>query len=318
MPDDRPLNLLVLFDLPGDTLERAKALAPNLAVHVTKKDRPDYPARLAEAEIVVGWPDIGDLPGAKNLRWLQLASAGAEKYAAALDESVHLTNASGVFGGPMAEHVFALMLGLVRRIPTMVRAQPEAHWRWKGGCGEVAGTTCGILGLGDIGRAVARRARAFDMRVLAVKRTPGRTPQGVEAVWDLSGLDRLIAEADHLVVTLPGTEHTRHLVSRDRLFAMKRGSFIYNVGRGSVIDEAAMIDALQAGHLAGAGLDVFETEPLPPESPLWRMENVIVSPHRSGNTPHYHERVGEIFLDNLARYLEGEPLRNEVSRKWGY
>lgn len=318
MLEGNGVRMLVLFDLPDESLQRMKATAPGLVIQRMDTKDPLYTEALTQADIVVGWPPAQDLPKATRLRWLQIASAGANRYIEVLPPHVALTNASGVFGIPIAEHVFAMMLALVRGIADNVRTAGEPRWHRGPTLRELCGTTCLVLGLGDIGTEVARRAKAFGMRVLAVKRRVTAKPAFVDELWDVSGLDCLLKKSDHVVVTLPGTGHTYHMIDERRLALMKPGSFIYNVGRGSVIDEQAMTAALQSGHLGGAGLDVFEKEPLPLDSPLWKMPNVIVSPHRSGNTVRHGERLAEIVMSNLPRFLAGKPLENLVDRYWGY
>lgn len=318
-PSDQPIPVLLLLDPPDDLRAQIAQVDPRLQLHDARTGDDTYHRLLPEARIILGWPRVEDLPDAANLRWLAIASAGATNFAKALPDHVLLTNASGVFGIPIAEHILAMMLALVRGLPSMIRHQDARDWRGDADQrGELAGTVCGILGLGDIGRETARRAKAFGMRVIAVNRTGGPAPDYVDHLADAAGLDDMLAQADHLVVTLPGTDHTHHMLNRDRLAKTKPGARIYNVGRGSTIDENALTNLLRDGHLAGAGLDVFETEPLPADSPLWSMPNVIISPHRSGQTPHHRRRVSEIFLRNLPRFLAGQPLENLVDRHWQY
>lgn len=315
---DEPRYMLILADLPGEAIERIRAAAAPLSVQRVRREDPSFAQLLPRAEVIVGgiWPE--DVARAASLRWLQLGSAGANRIVDLLPSHVTLTNASGVFGVPIAEHVMAMMLALARQIPESVRAAGEARWSQPGGRVELYGATCGILGLGDIGTEVARRAKAFGMRVLAIRRQALDRPAFVDALWDVSGLDRLLGESDHVVNCLPGTPHTRHLLDSRRIGLMRRGAYFYNIGRGSTVDEAALVAALQAGQLAGAGLDVFEQEPLPAVSPLWAMPNVLVTPHRSGQSPRNSQRLAEIVLRNVSRYVRREPLENLVDRHWGY
>lgn len=312
------MHVLILFDLAEAEVRRIRETMP--AVHVHQLERTDaaYGALLPRAEVLFGWPAPEDLPRAQRLRWVQLPSAGVGRYPERLPAGVLLTNSSGLFGIPVAEHVFALMLGLARAVPQAVRAAAEATWDPSPAFGELHGTTCGLLGLGDIGQAVARRAKAFGMRVLAVRRHVEETPAYVDALWPVAELDRLLAASDHVVNTLPHTEATHHLIDAGRIARMKPGAFFYNVGRGGTVDEAALVEALQEGRLAGAGLDVFETEPLPAESPLWHLPNVILTPHQGGATPHLDRRQADLFLRNLQGFLRDEPLENVVDRARGY
>lgn len=311
-------HLLILTDLPEETVERIHCLAPPLSVWRGRRDEPAYGELLPQAEVIIGgiWPE--DAAKATDLRWLQLGSAGANRILEVLPETVMLTNASGVFGVPIAEHVLAMMLALTRQLPASIRAAAEARWSQPVERVELFGATCGIIGLGDIGTEVARRAKAFGMRVLAVKRQPTDKPDFVDALWDLSGLDDLLAASDHVVNCLPGTSHTYHLIDSRRIARMKKGARFYNIGRGSTVDETALVEALRSGHLAGAGLDVFTQEPLPVDSPLWRIPDVLITPHRSAQSPCNRQRLAEIVLDNLERYVRNQPLVNLVDRHWGY
>lgn len=321
MATDNCIRMLVLFPLPTEAIRRMQELAPDMRIDQLQRADPGYDDALAQAHIIVGWPPIKDLGKAVSLRWLQIASAGANRYVEAVPPQVTLTNASGVFGIPIAEHVFAMMLCLTRGIPTALRAAGDHVWEpeaTRKTLDELHGSICGVVGLGDIGTEVAKRAHAFGMRVMAVKRSVGGKPPFVDELADIGGLDRLLGVADHVVITLPGTPHTRHLIDARRLSLMKPGAYIYNVGRGSVIDEDALIKHLRDGRIAGAGLDVFEREPLPADSPLWDMPNVIVTAHRAGSTPRHGERLAEIVLRNLAHYLAEEPLQNVVDRELGY
>ncbi len=310
--------VLVLTGLSEEVIQRMHQVAEGFCVLRTGRQEAAYEQLLPKAEAVIGGLPVDDIPRARSLRWLQIGSAGANRHVDALPPHVKLTNASGVFGVPMAEHVLAMMLALTRQIPEAVRAAGEARWRQEVERMELFGATCGIVGLGDVGTEVARRAKALGMRVLAVRRRATEKPPFVDELYDVSGLDGLLAASDHVVDTLPGTVHTRHLIDARRVGLIKRGAYFYNVGRGSTVDEAALTEALRSGQLAGAGLDVFETEPLAAKSPLWKLPNVIVTPHRSAGSARYMERLSEIVLDNLQRYAAGRPLRNVVDREWGY
>jgi phosphoglycerate dehydrogenase-like enzyme len=312
------IRMLVQISMPQEQIRQIQALAPQMRIDQLKRSDARYYEALREAHIVVGWPRVEDLPQAGNLRWLQIAGAGANRYVDVLPSHVILTNASGVFGIPIAEHVFAMMLAFTRGIPQALDAAKRSAWLGYMTLGELFGSTCGIVGLGDIGTEVARRAKAFGMRVIAVKRTLGTKPECVDELRDASALDWLLESSDHVVVTLPGTVHTTNMIDAGRLSLMRPGSYIYNIGRGSVIDESALIQALREGRPAGAGLDVFADEPLPVESDLWRLPNVIITPHVAGSTPQHGARLAQIVMRNLPRFLAGQPLENLVDRYWGY
>jgi len=245
---------------------------------------------------------------------------------ALLARGVAITSASGVHGPNIAEHVLAMILMFTRGMPRLLRAQLARRWERdlksrSDGPGELTGKTLLIIGLGRIGEAIATRARPFGVRIIAVKHDTSSRHDARVAVDELlpmDALDEALGRADHVCVAVPLTRDTRHLMNARRLARLRAGAFIYNVSRGAVIDEAALVEALRAGKLAGAGLDVFEEEPLPVTSPLWDLENVIVTPHVSGATPLYYQRTAAIFADNLERFLSGRPLANRFDPARGY
>ncbi len=314
------LNLCILYSqVPQEELAAIRALAPQADVACPSREEQDE--ALADAEIVFGSPSQEQLERARNVRWIHIPTAGADRFVRSdlvRERGITITNSSGCFGIPIAEHVLALMLGLTRKLGVTVRNQARSEWVRPGPLGELFGKTVGILGLGDIGTEVARRAHAFGMQVVAMRRRRGTSPPFVVALYGPEETDKVVQAADFLVLCLPGTEATRGILSRQRIESMKPGSYVINIGRGSLIDEPALVDALRSGRLAGAGLDVFSQEPLPTESPLWKMENVLITPHTSGNSPMHPRRTAAIFLRNLERYLKGEPLENVVDLEWGY
>lgn len=310
--------LLDLFGLPEALCRRLESLDATLRIVHGKHGERGVDEELPGAQIIVGWPAKTELERATELCWLQLPSAGADGYAGKMPGGVILTSARGVFGVPIAEHVLAMMFALAIRLPEMVRSQVQKQWRRPENRRELLGATCLIIGLGDIGSEIAKRARAMGMHVIGVKRTVSAMPAFVDELATLGALDSLLPRADHVVLALPGTVHTRHILSAGRIGQMKPGACIYNVGRGSAIDQQAMIDALAAGRLGGAGLDVFDPEPLSVDSPLWAMPNVIVTPHVSGHSPHHARRFGELMERNFRRFLAGEGLLNQVDAQWGY
>ena len=271
-------------------------------------------------------PDIADT--APNLRWVQLTSAGLDRLLdselASARGRITLTTASGIHAVPIGEYVMGAMLAFAKGFAGAMRAQTERTWR-PYLAEELYGKTVGIVGLGAIGGHVARLAKTDGMRVLAIRRSVQRRAEGhdtgvadVDELLPPSDLPYLLAQADYVVIAVPLTQESRGLIGEGELRAMKTTARIINIARGAVIDEAALVRALKEGSIAGAALDVFEQEPLSPESELWGMENVILTPHISGGTPVYMERAVALFADNLRRYLAGEPLRNTVDLKRGY
>lgn len=283
--------------------------------------------QVTDAEIVCcGNLSPAHIDKAEALRWISFWSAGLDgKVTPQLAErNLLLTTASGVHGANIAEHVMGWMLVFTRAMHYHLRGQLAGEWRrdsWSTGAGELTGQTLGIVGLGHIGEGLAFRARAFGMRVIATKRNPETRFDPsilVDAVYPPSELRRLLSESDHVCVTVPYAPSNHHLLNAEMLSAMKPTAYLYNIGRGKVIDEVALIEALREGRIAGAGLDVFEQEPLPSESPLWAMPNVLISPHVAGVTPHYFKRAAQLLAENLHRYLNQERLSNLYDPAKGY
>lgn len=285
--------------------------------------------RITDAHILAcGGISSEALAAGHNLRWLAFWSAGLDgKITSEMtNRNLLVTNASGVHGPNIAEHVLAWMLMFTREMPFYLRQQIAGNYgggdnSGRAGANELTGQTLGIVGLGRIGEALTQRAKSFDMRVVGTKRNPTASYESAihpDAVYAPEELPRLLAESDHVCVCLPHTPETEHTINAKMLAYMKSTAYFYNIGRGKVVDEAALVAALQNGKIAGAGLDVFETEPLPAESPLWKMENVLITPHVSGATPHYFSRFAAQFAANLKRYQNREPLQNLYDPQKGY
>jgi phosphoglycerate dehydrogenase-like enzyme len=246
------------------------------------------------------------------LRWVQAASAGIDQFPLETlrEAGVVLTSARGVHGPQVAEHAFGMLLALTRGMAASIRSQATHDWR-RPAVTELAGRTMGVLGLGTIGEAVALRAKAFGMRVIGTKREPHVYSGVADQVFGPDGTKEVCREADVLVVALPSGEDTTRRVGAGELEALGEG-WLINVGRGPVVDEAALVAALSSGSLAGAGLDVFEEEPLPAESPLWDLPNVVVSPHCAGISPHYGARLAGIVASNVRALLGAGDWVNRV------
>jgi phosphoglycerate dehydrogenase-like enzyme len=246
-------------------------------------------------------------------------AGGGEQLGAALQvaepgelDGLVVTTASGVHAGPLAEFAILGMLAFAKDLPTLQRDQRERRWGEQRPVGELRGQTLLLVGVGEIGTETARLASAFGMHVLAVKRTLEGAVPHVDELHPVSELRALVGRADAIVVTLPATDATRGLLDAETLAAVKPGAVLVNVGRGAVIDEEALAERLQDGTLGGAALDVFAEEPLPADSPLWGLENVIVTPHSIALVEAEEERIVELFADNLRRRLAGAPLRNAL------
>jgi phosphoglycerate dehydrogenase-like enzyme len=313
---------LAADEVSEQDLAQIRAVAPHKRILVTK-DRDEIEATLDEIEIAVASFPRDLLPRTRNLRWLQQWGAGADwlmRYPEAVEMDFVLTNASGVHAVPISEHILAYLLAWGRGLCRAVRAQERHEWvhHSRQHVFELADKTLLLFGVGAIGERTALLAEAFGMRVLGVRRDPSVSAPGVDAMFSSDQMLELLPEADFVVLTIPMTHETQGIIGERELRAMKPTAFIINIGRGGTIQEDVLIRALQEGWIAGAGLDVFEAEPLPADSPLWAMENVIITSHYSGLTPRYHERAMNIFLDNLQRYQAGEPLRNVVDKELGY
>lgn len=334
-PLERELVDRIRRDVPEASLLYEPALLPPTRYPCDHRGDPEFRRPqgdeerwwelLGRGEVFFGIP--GDTPDGltlavrrcPKLRWVQGTAAGeGEKVRRAgltreeLDR-VTVTSAAGMHATPLAEFILLGMLAFAKDVPGLRRDQQTRRWAHYP-MRELRGGTALILGLGGIGLETARLAKALGMYVLGVKRVPGDVPD-VDEVYGISALPELAPRSDVLVCTLPATRETTGLVSAEIIEALPDGCTVVNVGRGVVFDEPALVKALAARRLAGAALDVFATEPLPPESPLWGLDNVLLSPHTAALSVHENERIVELFVDNLRRYLRGEALRNLVDTK---
>lgn len=259
------------------------------------------------------------LAGAPGLRWMHTPSAGVDHVLTptVIARDITLTNSAGVHAIPIAESVLGFMLAHARQLHAFQDAQRAARWDWGLPLSELYEATLLIIGVGGIGGAIAERAAAFGMRVLGSRRTPRPMPGVAQVVGGEAWRD-LLPEADYIVIATPLTPETRGMLDAVALAAMKPSAYLINIARGAVIDEPALIAALQAGKIAGAALDTFEQEPLPADSPLWQLPNVTITPHATASSPRMRERQIGLFLENLARFRAGRPLLNIVDKSAGY
>ncbi len=304
-------TMVIMMNMNEARLQRIRELVPDWNV-ICGKDRSNWESSLAEAEVAVGWrQELADTlrSGSSKLKWVQNWGAGVDHMPLALlhDKGIAVTNASGVHPNPISETIVALMLALTRNIHKYVRNQMQRKWDHAGLRLEMHGKTVGIVGLGAIGTETAKIAKAFGMKVLGIRRS-GKDGEYTDAVYGPERLMEVLPQCDYVVVTVPLTDETRHMFGKRQFEAMKSSAFFINIGRGATADTNALVEALTNGSIAGAGLDVFEQEPLPDDHPLWGLENVIVTPHTSGSTEHYDERALDIFLTNLESYVKGKPL----------
>ena len=274
---------------------------------------------ISDVEVLYGAIGEEDFSKAKALRWIQQPFVGVEwtRYPAFRDSDVSLVNSRILYGPQIAEHAFALLLSLTRGIITQLDFMRHKHWEWTPSI-EIAGMTMCILGLGGIGRAVAVRAKAFDLKVIAVDKEPVEKPDTVDQLGQMDSLLDFLSQTDILMVCCPITPETHKLLSHDQFNAMPEGSYIVNVSRGKVVDEDALIGALDSGKLAGAGLDVTYTEPYPEDGPLWMRPNVILASHTAGGSQNIGKRAMTLFIENLYHDVNGEPLVNTVDKQKGY
>lgn len=310
--------LLVAEFLDVGVLNKLKAKASSLGFEVVYNPELN---RDVDPEIIFGHPPIEYVAKLTRLQWLHTHYAGVDDYvfsALPWPKDTILTNSKGINGDAGGDHVLAMMLYFMRGLYFFARQQQARRWVRDISCARLlAGQRLCIVGLGTIGRAVARRANAFGMHVVGVKRTPGVVPN-VDKVVGPESLDEILPETDHLVLAVPLTAETYKMIDGKRLALLPKGSYLYNIGRGALVDEKALVDSLRCGHLAGAGLDVFVNEPLPEDHPLWEFPNVIITPHLGADTPWDKEHAVDLFLQNLLRYVRGEELLNRVSLERGY
>jgi phosphoglycerate dehydrogenase-like enzyme len=338
---NEPVEVLITLPFPENLVAQLKAVSPRLQITVRKGKKPDdIPAEIwAKAEVLYTGSLLPTPEQAPNLHWIQFHYAGIDH---ALDAPIlHkpgliATTLSGAAASQVAEYIVMMFLALGHRMPDMMAHQRRSEWpkdRWERFTPlELRGSTVGIVGYGSIGRQVARLLQPFGAKVLATKRDvmhPQDSDYTPEDMGDPSGdfafrlypaqaLRSMLKECQFVAVTVPKTAETISLIGAEELSAMRPGSYLVDVSRGGIIDHAALVSALKERRIAGAALDVFPEEPLPGESPLWKLPNVIITPHVSGVTLHYDERAVALFIENLQRYLADLPLHNRFHTKEGY
>lgn len=333
-----PIRVVVAMDFTDELMERLRAVSPRLQI---ERHFPTVPDSVwPETEVLYTLKNFPEPAQAPRLRWIQTHFAGVDgvlKLPIMQVEDVDITTGSGIHAVQMAEFSLGMMLAFNYKIPAMLKFQAKIEWPENAAKlffpRELRGQTLGIVGYGSIGRELARIATSLGMTVLAskqdLKRLHDHDGYAEEGTGDPDGslpariypseaVGSMVAMCDFVVVTAPQVDGAPPIISEGVLAAMKKTAVLVNVARGSVIDEAALITALSSGKLAGAALDVFKQEPLPATSPLWNLENVILSPHVSGNSVNYHSKAVTLFAENLRRYLEKQPLLNLYNRKRGY
>lgn len=322
------LNVISTFQFSPASLETLREAANADVQCITSND--EFLTRLQEADVLCSyWVPENWRTLTQRLRWLQCSAAGVDSLLPTgvlnADSGITVTTAVGINTTPIGEYVLGSMLMFNRTWSEMVRLQDRHIWprsaNWyKLGGRELAGQTLGIIGFGSIGRRVAQLGRAFGMHIVATRRTIQANQQDpdVDQLYNTEQLHEMLAKSDYVVISVPLTQETDHLIGEAELRAMLPNAYLVNVARGRVIDEQALIRALQEGWIAGAGLDVTEEEPLPSSSPLYTMPNVILTPHISGVSINYDARLTELFADNLRRFRAGQELRNLYEAERGY
>ena len=329
------MKLVISPPVSEERLEKiVAAAAPMQVLNAPDEDR--AAAEIADADALFGYLTPRLLRVAKKLRWAQAPTASMEKYLfpELIESNVTVTNMRGIFSDVIADHAFGFILCFAKNLHLYVRQQAQGVWHMVGrdpgelpgygGPGEVHPSDCAaitltdctlaVIGLGGIGTETARRGLAFGMRVLGVDPRAARAPEGV-TLFRPGRMHEVLQESDFVVIAAPHTPETYKLFNRERIRQMKKTAYLINIGRGVIIDLADLTAALQAGEIAGAGLDVFEIEPLPKEHPLWRMENVIITPHCAAASPRVPERHLQTLLENLRRFVAGQSLLNVVDKR---
>lgn len=315
-----------LWQAPEWFPERLRRDFPDLAV-VHLSDYRRVNEEIVDADIAIAWSLTGEqIRAAKNLKWIHsTATAVHALMSPELRASdIVVTNARNVHGPVVAEHALALVFALAKRLPQARRYQQQKYWAqqdlWDSSFPprELGGATMAIVGLGGIGRPLAKMAKAIGMRVIGVREHPEQPCGGVDTIYGFAELDQALCQADFVILTVPVTPTTDRLMNTARLACLKPDAYLVNVGRGVLIDEAALVDTLQKHSIAGAALDVTTVEPLPADSPLWGLENVLITPHIASLTDKMWERHYAAFTENLKRFMKGEPLLWMVDKEKGY
>ncbi|TYP51327.1 D-2-hydroxyacid dehydrogenase [Thermosediminibacter litoriperuensis] len=302
-------------------LKKTREVAPDWNVVISENPE-DKIKEIIDADIYVDWGFNFErrlVEAAGRLKWIQSLSAGVDRLPFDLvkEKGIIVTTTSGIHKVPISELVFGYMLMFARGLNRFYDQQKKKIWDKKVNTTELFEKTLGVVGAGNIGNEIARLGKAFGMKVIGLSRS-GRTEGNYDEMYDGSSLKELLSKSDFVVCSVPLTAETRHLFREEHFKAMKPTAYFINIARGAVIEEKALIKALKEGWIAGAALDVFEEEPLPPESPLWEMPNVIITPHIAGGSDRYMERAMKVVNENLERYLKGERLINIVDPDMGY
>ena len=313
---DGTMKLLIFPQISDSDTARIQAAFPQIDI-IRPRSEGEALAYVVDADVMYGsiTPDL--LMTAQNLKWVQANCIGMENYIFPdlVESDVVLTNVRGVFSDHIANQVWAYILSFARGLHTFMRRQADRTWDPSGETITLADSTMGIIGLGGIGREVAARAPAFGMRVVATDPQITDCPDCVDGIRPPEELDDMLAESDFVVICAPHASGTERLISTTQFDKMKTTAYLINIGRGVIVDLDALTRALEVGKIAGAALDVYETEPLPSDHPLWAMGNTILTPHMAGQGPYVQDRRIDVFVANMKRFLKGEPMVTEVDKR---
>jgi len=313
------LKILVLNKLSSRHIELLTRINPEIEIITTTLEEAEQ--HIADTDILVAWGfmHIEKLYAqAKQLKWIHALSAGVEELniPPLLDSSIILTNSKGIHGIPVSEHVFAMLLSFTRGLQQFEQNQQAKLWK-RAYTDELYEKTLAIIGLGSIGREIAKKAKAFSMNVVATKRE-NTAEIFVDRLYNPAELKDMLTVADYVIVALPLVPETENYITREHFSVMKKTAYFINIARGGVVVEGDLIAALQEEQIKGAGLDVFATEPLPATSPLWDLPNVIITPHVAAMSPYYLDRAIKLLADNLSRFLEKTAMHNVIDKYKGY
>lgn len=316
MPD---LKLVVMRGIWAGGLEDYEAVSNRLKA-VAARTKEELLSEIQDADIVFGRLPREPFLAAKKLKWVQSIGVGFDSmlYTEMVESDVIITNTAGALDAAMAEHVLALILSWTRGIITSERNRANRHYARDIPVSQIAGRRACVLGLGTIGRAISIRLHQLGMQVIAVDAQVERPPEGVDELFGPDQLLGALGRSDFVVVALPLTESTRGLIDRACFAAMPNQGYFVNLARGPIVNQSHLIEALRSGEIAGAGIDVYEEEPLPEASPLWSLENAVITPHLGGRSPEGFRNIRQIFCENLRRFTRGQPLLNIVDKQRGY
>ncbi|MGG3575353.1 D-2-hydroxyacid dehydrogenase [Bacillus gobiensis] len=318
--------IYIRLDISEEYVKKFREVCSEVIIEPWKLGEPEPESTMdvsdCEVLFTLGLHDnLNILKKAPNVKWVHSVSVGLDAmlHEEILSNDVIITNSKGCTSVPIAEHTIALITSFARGIPMMIKNQMNKEWASLP-LTDLSYSTVGIIGYGEIGFEIAKRCKALGMGVIGCRKNPGkrRENEPADSVVGMDRVDEVLSQSDFIVLALPSTKETQSFLNKKRLSKMKKDSFLINIGRGNTVVENDLIEFLSDGRIAGAALDVFEVEPLPKDHPFWELENVIVSPHNAYNSARHHDRVMDLFLQNLKRYSEGKPLLNVVNKETGY